>query len=521
MNYIQPNISMNTNDFGFSKPSAQSQDKPFADLSFAEALKAAYKNDRFASERKEESAPEKAETSYSSEKKELAKDAPVESDGVAGNAEKTGERLAKDDSKVGENGDDDKKVADAKSGNDDGENAEEMSDDAGSANSEIAAAASVKAERTAEDVALSNDEAELDSKIDVSKIDAGSKIAAAAQENAELSDSSDVDVDSLVKSKMAELAGKNDSVETPEENSLPDNFEDLLHDNGGKMASNAAEKDRKEKSAKNGFEKLNVHDLRTERKVDLDNQPAKSVAKAKVANAGNVGQQTAKVAKKNGKDEKDAKSERILNLNQNLAAKSKNVSQNELKVAYRQESQDSVQLTMELAAKADQNITSSSAQAAAANGSDFQQMLSNTVQHNAAEFVKAGNIILKDANQGTINLILKPESLGNVKISLSLSDKTISGQILVASKEAYDAFRDNIESIKQAFTQSGFDTGSFDLDFSNNQQNFAQNGDNSDSRGMNERNAIAHADSSYGDLVVSESGAEAASSGDGHVNIVA
>ena len=60
MNYIQPSISMNTNDFGFSKPSAQSQDKPFADLSFAEALKAACKNDRFASERKEESAPEKA-----------------------------------------------------------------------------------------------------------------------------------------------------------------------------------------------------------------------------------------------------------------------------------------------------------------------------------------------------------------------------------------------------------------------------------------------------------------------------
>ncbi len=520
MNYIQPNISMNTNDFGFSKPSAQSQDKPFADLSFAEALKAAYKNDRFASERKEESAPEKAEASYSSEKKELAKDAPVESDGVAGNAEKTGERHAKDDSKVGENGDDDKKVADAKSGNDEDENAEEISDDAGSANSEIAAAASVKAGETAEDVALSNDDdAEFDSEIDVSKIDAGSKIAAAAQENAELSDSSDVD--SLVKSKMAELAGKNDSVENLEENSLPDNFEDLLYDNDGKIASNVASKEKKDKVSKNGFEKLSVHDLRTERKPDFENPSIKSVAKAKIAKVDNADAQTAKVAKKNGKDEKDSKNDKVLNLNQNLAAKSKSVSQNELKVAYRQESQDSVQLTMELAAKANQNITSSSAQAAAANGSDFQQMLSNTVQHNAAEFVKAGNIILKDANQGTINLILKPESLGNVKISLSLSDKTISGQILVASKEAYDAFRDNIESIKQAFTQSGFDTGSFDLDFSNNQQNFAQNGDNSDSRGMNERNAIAHADSSYGDLVVSDSGSEAASSGDGHVNIVA
>ena len=519
MNYIQPNINMNTNDFGFSKPSTQTQDKSFADLSFADALKAAYKNDRFASERserKEESAPSKSAASYSSERDEKVKDEPAEK------SEKTEGKLAKkDDSKVDESKGDDKKVADGKSKNDEGDNAEENPDEADSANSEIAAAASVKAEAAAEDVVLSNVDAKLDSEIDVSKINADSKIAAAAQDDAELSDSFDVDVDSIAKSKMAELAGRTDSVENLEENSLPDNFEDLLYDNDGKIASNVASKEKKDKVSKNGFEKLSVHDLRTERKSDFENPSIKSVAKAKIAKADNSDAQTAKVGKKIDKDEKGAKNENVLNLSQNLAAKGKTVSRNELKVAYKQEAQDSVQLTMELAAKANQNITSSSAQAAAANGSDFQQMLSNTVQHNAAEFVKAGNIILKDANQGTINLILKPESLGNVKISLSLSDKTISGQIIVASKEAYDAFRDNIESIKQAFTQSGFDTGSFDLDFSNNQQNFAQGGDNPDSRGMNERNAVAHADKSYGDLVTSEQSVDSSSSDDGHVNIVA
>ena len=76
-------------------------------------------------------------------------------------------------------------------------------------------------------------------------------------------------------------------------------------------------------------------------------------------------------------------------------------------------------------------------------------MLQNAVQHSAPEFVKAGSIVLKDGNKGTINLIMRPESLGNVKISLSLSDKTISGQITVASKEAYDAFKESIDSIRQ------------------------------------------------------------------------
>ena len=273
MNYIQPNINMNTNDFGFSQINAQKQEKSFADLSFADALKAAYKNDRFASEKKEEPAPVKTE-SYSSEKKELAKEQPVEKTENAESAdktEKTDEKLAKkDDSKVDESKKDDKKVADAKSENDEGENVEE------NANSQIAAAASVKAEKTAEDVALSN--ADLDSKIDVSKINADSKMVASAQENAELADSSDVDVDALIKSKMADLARKNDSAETAEENAVTDNFEDLLDDKDGKIASNVAAKDKKEKASKNGFEKLNVHDLRTERKVDLENQSVKSIA---------------------------------------------------------------------------------------------------------------------------------------------------------------------------------------------------------------------------------------------------
>ena len=71
--------------------------------------------------------------------------------------------------------------------------------------------------------------------------------------------------------------------------------------------------------------------------------------------------------------------------------------------------------------------------------------------------------MLRDNNQGTINLILHPESLGNVKVSLQLTDKVIAGQIVVQSQEAYNAFRDSIDSLKQAFAQNGFETANFNL----------------------------------------------------------
>lgn len=142
----------------------------------------------------------------------------------------------------------------------------------------------------------------------------------------------------------------------------------------------------------------------------------------------------------------------------------------------KQTSSDSVAVTLDLNAQAQKNILSLDAQTAGAQGSTFQAMLENQITENAADFVKAGNIILKDNNVGQINLILHPESLGNVKMSLELSDKGITGKILVASQEAYDAFVKTQDSLKAAFIESGFDTASFDVAFAGQGQNFSNSG---------------------------------------------
>ena len=146
---------------------------------------------------------------------------------------------------------------------------------------------------------------------------------------------------------------------------------------------------------------------------------------------------------------------------------------------------NSAEMTLDLANHVQQNLTSSNTQSAAATNSNFQAMLTNQIQQNAYEFVKTGSIVLKDNDIGSIKLILHPESLGNVKIDLQISDNVINGKITVASQEAMNAFKDSIDSLKQAFLQSGYETSSFDLSMAgqnNSSSNFMGQHENSDAR---------------------------------------
>ena len=101
---------------------------------------------------------------------------------------------------------------------------------------------------------------------------------------------------------------------------------------------------------------------------------------------------------------------------------------------------------------------------AASGGRDFQSMLAERMREAwNGEIVKSAHIVLRDGDAGTIRLRLKPESLGNVKVELNLSDNNISGRILVESDEAKTAFEKNMNQLADAFMQGGFDSARLEV----------------------------------------------------------
>ena len=108
----------------------------------------------------------------------------------------------------------------------------------------------------------------------------------------------------------------------------------------------------------------------------------------------------------------------------------------------------------------------------AKSGSALENLLARELHQNLnGDIVRHASIALKDGGEGTIKLSLKPESLGNVKIALELSDNKITGQILVESEEALNAFRKEIASLEQAFKDSGFSAADLNLSLSSGEQN--------------------------------------------------
>ena len=193
-----------------------------------------------------------------------------------------------------------------------------------------------------------------------------------------------------------------------------------------------------------------------------------------------------------------------------------------LKTEIRYDGKNAAEMTMNLADGIQQNLTSSNAQTASASSSTFQAMLSNQLQNNAADFVKAGNIVLKDNDAGQIKLILNPESLGNVKIDLEISDKTLTGRITVASREAFNAFKESSESLRQAFINSGFENAGFELAMAGN----GSFGGNLNGREQNDAGKAFAAGKAYTEDTVyadygADNNAEFAFSATNSINIVA
>lgn len=181
----------------------------------------------------------------------------------------------------------------------------------------------------------------------------------------------------------------------------------------------------------------------------------------------NVEELKAKAAKKKQTLDKDGKIAVIDQRSEDGKARAAADLSKEEKAALKVHSnKGEAQLNINATEATKQNIASSSTQSAASSSSVFQSMVENSVRENTPEIVKAGTLLLRDNNTGTINLVMHPENLGNVRIVLHLQDNAVSGQITVHSEEAYNAFRHSATALSQAFNDSGFDSQGFTVSYS-------------------------------------------------------
>lgn len=350
-----------------------------------------------------------------------------------------------------------------------------------------------------------NQETKISEKSDDSQ---NEKVASAKKENSSEDE----------KSEKAEKASKFNSVETASNriNELKkhvdnEKLKSLMKDDSEDKLALASEKlklfdsdenvslDSLTENTKNlKFEKEDKDDLLSENVLSSGNLFTMSEKSEKISDKVNLEKENSKSVKasKNVKKLSDVITVTDLRTEKPEAAAVEK--KTNLVTSVKQTSSDSVQVTMDLSSQAEKNILSLDAQSAGAQGSTFQAMLENQITENAQDFVKAGNIVLKDNNVGNINLILHPESLGNVKISLELSDNVITGKILVSSQEAFNAFSSSQDSLKAAFIENGFDTAGFDVAFANQNQNFSGNGQE---QNQNEHQAF----NAYGNFTVENS----------------
>jgi flagellar protein FlbC len=79
-----------------------------------------------------------------------------------------------------------------------------------------------------------------------------------------------------------------------------------------------------------------------------------------------------------------------------------------------------------------------------------------------SELLRASNMIIRDGG-GEIRLVLKPESLGSIRIRMNLVDNHIEGRIVVDNSAVKQLVDGSIDALTRALTAEGFQTGSLQV----------------------------------------------------------
>ncbi len=105
---------------------------------------------------------------------------------------------------------------------------------------------------------------------------------------------------------------------------------------------------------------------------------------------------------------------------------------------------------------------------AAEQTSDFRKALLEQLQSRMnGDIVKQASVVLQKDGSGDIHLVLKPESLGKVRIRVHLEDNSVAGRIFVENMQVKEVFEQNLASLERAFQFEGFKLGNLEVSVGN------------------------------------------------------
>jgi hypothetical protein len=77
--------------------------------------------------------------------------------------------------------------------------------------------------------------------------------------------------------------------------------------------------------------------------------------------------------------------------------------------------------------------------------------------------VRQAKVMLKEADQAEIRLIIRPPELGRVRINMHMENGHIAGKILVDNGSVREAVEQNLAALQRAFEEAGLEVGDFEV----------------------------------------------------------
>lgn len=103
---------------------------------------------------------------------------------------------------------------------------------------------------------------------------------------------------------------------------------------------------------------------------------------------------------------------------------------------------------------------------------DASQQLARRLNGSLGDnIVRQARVILKNANEGEVRLVIRPPELGRVRIQLQMDQGHIAGRILVDNQSVRQAIEQNLAALQRAFADAGLEMGELEVSTGDARQN--------------------------------------------------